>query len=481
MKKYLYLVILFLISLLSFYKLDFPYFFTDEILYVQEGFDNLNGNYDQNLQVPFLAKFIAGIAFHLFSYDVFALRAVFAGIFLLFLYFLNRFLVKLYGEDLAFLGTLLYFFGIINFESNRMVMLEAPMHLFWIIFLYFYYQTFILEKKLLTNWLFIANGLFLGLSLITKFTSLTLIIFVILGIFYQLKFLGYSKKFLISRYSILFSSSLILFISSYLHYFYSQGLIESVKQILKFIKETYLQRNIEGKVHLVDGEVFNKSPFYSYFANSLNTDGIFRTSLSFFSFISLKNIQKISFNTIYFGTFFLLNFLLFLFLSLHNERYISTLWIPLIFLVIEGVKNLNFAEIKKHIFLSILVLISAIIFSLYLFNLKPTKYHALFLYFKEITNNFQTNERMYSYGSVRSLTWYRRYVSNEDLFLYRRDYKIMASEFPTFKYFAFDNDELKKISPADNELFRYVSENGQNFEKIETEFNFTIYKKISSN
>ena len=481
MKKQIFVIFLFLISLFSFYKLDFPYFFTDEILYVQEGFDNLNGNYEQNLQVPFLAKFIAGISFNFFSYNVFGLRAVFAVIFILFLYFLFRFLSKLYGDKYGFLGTLLYFFGVINLESNRMVMLEAPMHLFWILFLYFHYQTFVLDRNFLNKKIFIFIGLFLGLSLITKFTSLILIIFIVLGIFYQKKFLGYDKKFLFSRYSSLFISSGITFIFSYLHYFYSQGFIEGVKQIFKFIRETYLQRNIEGKVHLIDGEVFNKSPIYSYFVNSLNTDGFFRTSISFISLLSLKKLKKVSFNTIYFGTFFLLNFLLFIFLSLHNERYISTLWIPLVFLIIEGIKNLNITEIKKQLVLALTVLVSGVIFFAYLYNLKPTKYHALFLYFKEVTNNFQSNERMYSYGSVRSLTWYRRFVSNEDLFLYRRDYKIMSSEFPTFTYFAFDNDELRKITPLDNELYRYVTENNKKFEKIETEFNFTIFKRIISN
>lgn len=479
MKKHLFLLILFIVTLLSFYKLDFPYFFTDEILYVQEGFDNINGSYEQNLQVPFLAKYIAGYSFSLFSYNVFALRAVFTFIFLLFIYFLFRFLDRLYGEKYALLGSLLYFFGVVNFESNRMVMLEAPMHLFWILFLYFYYQTFVLEKNKLSNRLFLIIGLFLGLSLITKFTSLVLIIFILLGIFYQKKVLSFEKKFLFSSYSYVFLSSGLVFIFSYLHYFYSQGLIEGIKQILKFIKDTYLQRNIEGKVHLVDGEVFNKSPIYSYLVNSLNTDGIFRTGSTLLSLLSLKNLKRISFNTIFFGTFFLLNFLLFILLSLHNERYLSTLWIPLVFLIIEGVKNINIAEIKKYWLLTMVVLISAFIFFNYLINLKPTKYHALYLYFKEVTNDFKTKERMYSYGSVRSLTWYRRYLPDEDLFLYRRDYKIMSSEFPTFKYFSFDNDELKKISPLDNELYRYIEENEDKFEKIETDFNFTIFKRIA--
>jgi hypothetical protein len=153
------------------------------------------------------------------------------------------------------------------------------------------------------------------------------------------------------------------------------------------------------------------------------------------------------------------------------------LWIPLIFLIIEGIRNINITEIKKQIFLSLMVLISALVFFDYLYNLKPTKYHALFLYFKNETNNFQLTDRMYSYGSVRSLTWYRRYVSNEDLFLYRRDYKIMSDEFITFKFFAFDNDELKKIKPEENLLYRYVLQNSINFTRIETEFGFTIFKR----
>ncbi len=477
MKKYLYTLILFAISLLVFYKLDFPYFFTDEILYVQEGYDNLNGSYEQNLQVPFLAKFIAGVTFSISSYNVYLLRAVFSIIFVFFLLFLNYFLTKIYNERYAFFGTLLYLFGVINFESNRMVMLESPMHLFWVLFLYFFYQTFVLNKDSLNRNLFIVIGIFLGLSLITKFTSVILIIFIALGIFYQNKVLNYRKKLLIQNYTYLFFSSSVVFGISYMPYFMSLGFTEGIKQFFKFIKDTYLQRNIEGKAHIVDGEIFNKSPFYSYFVNSLNTDGNFRTYLSFISLKSLKNFKKVSFNTIYFGTFFILNFFLFIALSLHNERYISTLWIPLIFLIIEGIRNINITEIKKQIFLSLMVLISALVFFDYLYNLKPTKYHALFLYFKNETNNFQLTDRMYSYGSVRSLTWYRRYVSNEDLFLYRRDYKIMSDEFITFKYFAFDNDELKKIKPEENLLYSYVLQNSINFTRIETEFGFTIFKR----
>lgn len=477
MKKYFFIFFLFVISLITFYKLDYPYFFTDEILYVQEGFDNLNGSFEQNLQVPFLAKFIAGVTFSFSSYNVFVLRAVFSVIFIFSLVFLFYFLDKLYGEKYAFLGSLLYFLGNINFESNRMVMLEAPMHLFWILFLYFFYQTFVLEKKLLTNKLFVSIGLFLGLSLITKFTSLILIVFLFLGVFYQNKVLGLDKKFLFKNYSALFLTSVLIFVISYLPYFFSLGFLEGIKQIIKFMKETYLQRNIEGKAHLVDGELFNKSPFYSYLINSLNTDGIFRTIISFISLMSIKFLKKISFNTIFFGTFFTLNFLLFILLSLHNERYISTLWIPLIFLIIEGLKTLNITEIKKQVIFTSILLISASIFINYLHNLKPTKYHALYLFFKESTNNFQTNERMYSYGSVRSLTWYRRYVPNEDQFLYRRDYKIMSDEFPSFKYFAFDKDELKKIKPEENLLYQYVIENESNFEKIDSNFDFLIYRR----
>jgi hypothetical protein len=110
-------------------------------------------------------------------------------------------------------------------------------------------------------------------------------------------------------------------------------------------------------------------------------------------------------------------------------------------------------------------------------NQQKTEYNWVYSYFKDETHSFQDYKRIYVFGSIRSMQWYRGFVPDMAMWIYRRDYNIMCIEFPYFNYIAFDQDELLK-SP-DNTLFRYVQENTLGFEKIEIP-NFTIYKKINS-
>ena len=42
------------------YKLDYPYFFTDEILYTDAGNEYYQSDFTKNLQHPFIAKYLVG-------------------------------------------------------------------------------------------------------------------------------------------------------------------------------------------------------------------------------------------------------------------------------------------------------------------------------------------------------------------------------------------------------------------------------------
>ena len=136
--------------------------------------------------------------------------------------------------------------------------------------------------------------------------------------------------------------------------------------------------------------------------------------------------------------------------------------IPLIFLTIALIKLL----LEKRTLLKIITIATLFIIltqrSFYVINQTRSEYNGLFTYFKKATNNFTQYERMYVLGSIRSLKWYRQYVPDLNILLYRRDYKIMCPEFKDFKYIAFDKDELLK--DPQNLLYSFVKTNQNSFE-----------------
>ena len=111
----------------------------------------------------------------------------------------------------------------------------------------------------------------------------------------------------------------------------------------------------------------------------------------------------------------------------------------------------------------------------YISNLKPTEYLGLWQYFKKETADFTEYKRLYVFGSVRSMKWYRDMVPDESMFLYRRDYYAMCPEFDTFDYFAFDKEELLK--DPENFLHKFVLANGKNFKQVYEVEDMYVYKK----
>ena len=470
-KSYLYYFLIFLYSLFVFYKLTYNFVFTDEILYLEEGKKAVNGIFDNSLQTPFLTKYLAGIFYLLFDHNEFWLRFPFALIFISSLIPLYQLLKRVFNEDFAFFGSLLYFTSLIVFESNRMVMLEPMMHLFWILFLKFYYETFFNNSR--SN--FIWSGIFLGLALAVKFTSVVLIAFVLIGFFYQLLNNPKNKKTLTINYLYLIGVNFLSFLLTYLHFFSALGIKNGLREVYSFFMSTYVKRNEEGKNQLIAGALYTKSPYWSYVYFSWIKDGIFRTCASLFALFSFF---KVDFNLIFFGTVFILTFVLFEALGIKSDRYISTLWISLVFLIIIGIKKI-IPQKFLPLFLTSVIFSCSFNFFYYLATLQPTKYNFIYSYFSKLTNNFSdSNKRVWFYGSVRSLNWYRNFISDSNLnnYLVRRDFEIMCPDFKDFHYFVFDKEQLKR-DDASNQMEDFVKTNPDSFEVNLDNSDFISYER----
>lgn len=142
-KKYCLESLIFLLVAVAFLiKLDYYYFFTDEILYVQTGAEHLSGIYTDTLQVPPLPKLLAGGAYIVAGRNLFLLRLPYALMGIASTYFVYLILKREFSKYFALFGVVLFVTDRIIFDATRMVMLEPLMHLAWLGFLYFYYNTF---------------------------------------------------------------------------------------------------------------------------------------------------------------------------------------------------------------------------------------------------------------------------------------------------------------------------------------------------
>lgn len=451
-----------IITLLFFYKLDYHYFFTDEILYRSSGIEYLKGEYSLNLQHPLIGKYIVGFATLFDEMNVFIMRTPYAILGILSAFIVYKILGKWVGESWGLFGAMVFTTSQFIFDATRMVMFESPMHFFWLLFSFYLLKVLEnLKKEVTCSREIVLSGLFLGLAMATKHTSIVLVA----TVFFAILFAQGSLKTKAINFLKISVGGALVFGLTYLHFFFSRGLDGAV-ELAKTTYFVFFGRNSEGKDHVVAGQVYNKSPqwFYLHYIytkyNPLGAIAFFFSPVIVF-FKGIGNFERYWLLLLGFSTFFSQA------LPLKNARYLASIEVPLVFLFVVAVKYVWDLSRGLRLLTVVFVALNFINFFIYLVMLKPTEYHGLYNYLSEKTQNFSNGERAYVYGSIRSMKWYRNFVAEEHLdnFLYRKDFYIMCPEFDSFKYIAFDKEELQKN--PDILLFEYVEQNREKFAESE--------------
>ncbi|MBU0650156.1 glycosyltransferase family 39 protein, partial [Patescibacteria group bacterium] len=127
----------FFASYLNLWQLASDYLFTDEILYVQAGQEYKQADYSLNLQHPLLGKYVSALSSGSAVTDVFRLRLPFAVLGVLSGLVVFAIARRELGFYWGILGFLLYTSLPFLHDTNRAVLLESPMHFFWLLFSYF--------------------------------------------------------------------------------------------------------------------------------------------------------------------------------------------------------------------------------------------------------------------------------------------------------------------------------------------------------
>lgn len=454
-KNLIVLFVFLLITLSFFVKLDYEYYFTDEILYLNSGREYiLKKDYTLNLQHPFIAKYVVGVVSIFGDRNVFLLRLPFAlmgagSCFIVYLILKDYFGRKLFSLS----GSVLYASSFYLFQSSRMSMMESPMHLFWLLTsLYFFRYLKNPNKKYA-----VLTGLFLGLSLASKFTSLT--IFPALSISFAVYL--FSNKLPISKYKnvvIIFLTTLLSFAATYVHLFLVKGL-NGFTDIVRAIKDTILERNSEGKAHVIGDRVYSKSPWWFYLYYIKENYGI--TQKALLTFPPLSYLVSRNYFSVYWGVLFVTNLALFSLMSLKNPRYIASMELPAVFLTTMFLKFI-YEKISLRAFYFI-VLMAVLSQTAYLGKLEKTGYAALYDFIYEKTFNFSNGERVYILGSIRSSRWYFD-KAPEDAIVSRKDFDVMGAEFPNFKYIVIEDAE--EIKNSQNELSLFVKQNAESYTQV---------------
>jgi 4-amino-4-deoxy-L-arabinose transferase-like glycosyltransferase len=476
-KKYFPHIILFtFVAFLFLYKLDFPYFFTDEVLYMQTGGEYLNGNYTNNLQHPLLGKYLVGIMTLFTERSVFLFRLPFALLGVGAAWFVYVILRDEFGWKWGLVGALLFCTAPFTYVSTRMVMFEAPMHFFWLGFHYF----FLKYLRRPTSGGAVLAGVFIGLSMASKTPSLVLYPFSALLLVFrylshrEIKLLHVVKMYILSFATYGFTYVHMLLVTR----------LAGVKALYTSLMDTVFARNLEGKEHIVAGQLYSKSPWWYYFYYVWQEYGIVR--VFFGALAPIYALIKKSFFASYWLIFLLVSFGFFQLIPLKNTRYIASIEVGLVFLMVslfvglhKKISAAKFAQSRKlaQILTGCVVLavtvpdVTGILFQ------ERTKYNALFHHIGEITRNYTTTDRFYLYGSTRSIRWYK-HGKAEDIQMFTQDNRYFANcpEFWKYNYFIFDKDNLsRKENPELNLLYFFVSENLDSFE-LREDYGFLIYK-----
>lgn len=466
-------VLLIFTTFLYFYRLDYPYFFTDEILYINSGKEHLRGEYNNTLQAPLVGKYIAGAVGLLTENNVFLLRTPFAILGILSVFLVYKILAENLGKYWGILGGFLFLTSPILYSATRMAMLEPPMHFFWLLTHLFFLRVIRSPQKLLN---YILTGVFIGFGMATKYPTAVFYPFVLIIYLALLK--NKEKALNFKHLIIVYISSFAAFGFVYSHFVLKTGL-SGIKLLIKENMETYLKFGSEGKPHVINGQLYSKSPWWTYIYFLYENYHLERLTLSFVSVASF--IINRTFLSFYFIVFAGLSFTFMQFLEVKSARYMSSIELSIVFLTVLFLKYIY--ELTYKFSLKYRKSLQIALFSLVLIcssgtvtdalNQQPTEYNALFRDLQARTNNFSDGKRIYIYGSVRSAKWYAR-GTPEDIVISRRDLHAMCSEFKNFTYFVFDLSDLPR--DPDNKLIDFVQQNVSVFTK-ESKYGFDIYVK----
>ena len=464
-------ILLLIISsfLLLIYKLDYEYFFTDEVVYVQTGQNLLVGDYTQSREVPMLGKYIVGLTATFAHRNIFLLRLPFvfmavASVFIVFLILKER-----YGHYWGILGGFLYIFSPFTYSTSRMAMLEPLNNLLWLCF-HFFYLRFFMYKKI--RYMLFA-GVFIGLGMATKIPSIvlypfSLLIFLMYLKAKKLKFgLDHLKELLT-----MYGASVLVYGLSYLGLFLKEG-VDGLIKVPQNVYDKYLiKRDLVGKAHIVDGKIYNQSPYWYYFyyiAQEYSPPQLFTAVAG-----SIVWIVERSFFALYWLMFLITSFLFFQALNVKASRYISFMEVALVFLSIIALKELSDLLKRKYKSRVTMYVLGSIFIAIlvprliHISNIEPTKYNALKNFLIENTNNFTNGDRTIIYGSIRSGRWTFKEV-RDDLVVIRKEFELKC-EYQNFKYIVFDKTELtKSLINQPNVLYDFIERNKVDY----------AYKKIN--
>ncbi len=459
--KVILIISLALTTAFAVYKLDYRSFFTDELAYIESGEALLRGDYSQNREVPPIGKYAAGIVYKLAGRNVFLLRLPFALLLPLSAFVAYLIIRLFYAEPWAVLGSALFGWMPFLFTETRMVMLEGPLILFWLLF----HLNFL---KYLQNGLtkYAAfSGFFLGLSLATKIPSIILPVFVVCSVllFRIIPTKRFSKDE-IKNLIIMSGISLLVYISLLIPQLIREGLQGAALHLKSIYRAYFVQRDLKGKLHFANGVLYLKSPYWYYFhfiKESYNLPLIISSAAS-----PVAALFQKSFFAHYWLLFLMIASIFSQSLGVKQVRYITYLEVPMAFLIVVMTSYLFKKSKAAGIGLAVVLAVSLAATRItYALNESPTGYNLLYNYMREETHNFTTGERIYIYGSIRSSRWYFFGLA-DNLFVSRKeqkDWDVLGEEMGTFKYLIFDRAEILK--KPDNPFYIYAKSHESQYNK----------------
>lgn len=444
-KLIIFLIFVLISAFFLFYKLNFVSTFTDEIVYMESGkqvvFEN---NFEKSREVPILGKYVGVIAYKLSegNGDIGMARIPYAFMGLISSILVFLILKKQFGFYIGILGGSLYTVAPLIYYSTRMVMLEAQLFLFWLLF-HLFFLDYLKSKS--RKYLVICGVIF-GLALSSKLP--TIILFPFSGITYFLHDKYFKKSFSITKYIInlatMYLTAVGTFLSTYVHLLFIEG-IHGLKLVFINFYTEYFQWGVSAtKKHYILGKHYKVSPSYAYFyymKDKYNPIHLWFTLIS--PFIAL--IKSFDFFTIYWGLFFLISFTLMQSMKIKNgERYAAEFEMSLVFLSVIAIlsiakhfgKKLNIKT--EHIILFFfLVLFIPRVYTI--IKQKPTGYNAVYQYLYSKTNGFNDDSKIYILASSnRSFRWYFSDIRNLNS---SNDRNAFETYEPYFDFLVFDNNE----------------------------------------